>query len=124
MCQIKLCPINKHQQTSCEISGVLKRMTAKMSAYSTPMIAKHNRIQVGTRTTTQLQLINRSRRRAIKMNCRILTEQNSSSSKSRSFLRDQTETAIDRREMNTRGINASVQKKNRSDSSLSQTWFG
>lgn len=60
-------------------SGARSKIPANMILYRTPTRERHIRIHRGTNTTSQLQEINPSSRRARKMNWRMLTEQNNSS---------------------------------------------
>lgn len=60
-------------------SGARSKIPAKMIVYRTPTRERHIRIHRGTNTTSQLQEINPSSRRAKKMNWRMFTEQNNSS---------------------------------------------
>lgn len=72
------------------------------------MIDRHMMIQSGMKTTTQLQVMKRSSRSAMKMNWMMFTAQNSSSSKFRSFSIAQKQIAIESSEMKISGMNASV----------------
>lgn len=72
------------------------------------MIVKHIIIHNGTKTTTQDQVMNRSSRNAMNINCRIFTAQNTSKSKARSFLNAQMQIAIESNEINIKGMNARV----------------
>ena len=83
-------------------------------------MARHIRIQKGTKTTTHDQVMNRSSLNAININCKIFTEQNSSNSKPRSFFKDQIQTAIESNDIKIKGMNAKIQRC-LPDSSLSHT---
>lgn len=72
------------------------------------MIDRHMMIQSGMKTTTQLQVMKRSSRRAMKTNWMMFTAQKSSSSKLRSFSIAQKQMAIESSEMKISGMNASV----------------
>lgn len=64
--------------------------------------------QSGVKTSAQDQIIKRSRRKAIKTNWTTLTEQNSSSSYSRSWRMDQTQTVTDNKETKINGMKANT----------------
>lgn len=67
------------RRCSALTSGARKIIPANIMLYKTPTRETHSRIHNGTKTTSQSHRMKSSRRRARKINWRMLTEQKSSS---------------------------------------------
>lgn len=94
----------------CDTSGVRIRMPQKMTLYSTPTRLKQSTIHSGTNTTSQLHETNLSNFNGRNTNCNALTARNSSNSKERSCLTDQTHAPTLATLPNINGIKTSTHK--------------